>query len=411
MSKALTDALIRNVPPPKTGRLELADSSCRGLWLRITSNGAKTFAFRFRADGRTERLTLGAYPDVTLRDARTRADDLRREVAAGRNPSATKRSASERSFAILAERYLNEHARRFKRSAADDEMNLRLHILPHWANRDYTTIERADVIQLIERIVTAGKPVMANRVQALISGIFSFAVDVDLIKAHPSLKLRKRGQERAKTRVLSDDELRLFWAHAPDSEVGRVLRVILLTGCRPAEVAGMAKAELEFDKAGHPTNWLIPADRSKNGRAHFVPLSPLAAEIIGNSISESDFIFPARRAGSGAIARHSVTGAMKRMTGAFPKDAPGIATWLKDPPTPHDLRRTVATRLAAAGIPGEDVAAVLNHTRSDITGRHYDHYSRAAEKARALARWSQILSAVLTQPAPNIVALGRKGAR
>jgi integrase len=102
---------------------------------------------------------------------------------------------------------------------------------------------------------------------------------------------------------------------------------------------------------------------------------------------------------------------MKRMTGAFPKDAPGVVTWLKDPPTPHDLRRTCATRMSAAGISSDDVAAVLAHTRADITGRHYDHYGRAAEKARALARWSQILGAILTPPAQNIVALGRKGAR
>jgi integrase len=287
-------------------------------------------------------------------------------------------------------------------------MNLRLHILPHWADRDYTTIERADVISLVERIVTAGKPVMANRVQALISGIFSFAIDADLLKANPCMRLRKRGQERVKTRVLSDDELRLFWAHAPDSEVGRVLRVILMTGCRPAEAAGMAKIELEFDAAGHPTSWLIPPDRSKNGRAHFVPLSTPAAEIIGNSINESDFIFPARRAGAGAIARHSVTGAMNRMTEAFPKGAPGLSTWLKEPPTPHDLRRTVATRLAATGTSSDDVAAVLGHVRTDITGRHYDHYNRAAEKMRALHRWAQILAAILTPPEPNVVAIDRR---
>jgi hypothetical protein len=139
--------------PPAKGRLELADAACRGLWLRVTASGTKSFAFRYRARGvrRVERLTLGKYPDVSLRNARARADKLRAQIAAGKNPSAHKREASARSFAALSERYLTEHARRHKRTAAKDERNLRLHILPRWAERDFASITRADVIALIER--------------------------------------------------------------------------------------------------------------------------------------------------------------------------------------------------------------------------------------------------------------------
>src|SRR5262245_43659620 len=132
MSRALTDAGVRSLQAPRNGRLEVRDPACRGLELRITAAGAKTFAFRFRDrhSKRSERITLGRYPDVMLRDARERADELRREIAAGRNPATRKREAHSRTFAALAERYLDEHARRFKRSADHDERNLRLHILP-----------------------------------------------------------------------------------------------------------------------------------------------------------------------------------------------------------------------------------------------------------------------------------------
>jgi hypothetical protein len=141
MSRALTDATLRKARPPAKGLLEIADAGCRGLTFRLTSGGVAAFTFRFRdrGNGRSERLTLGRYPALGLREARLKAAALQGELAAGRNPAAHKRQACERSFAALAERYLEEHARRFKRSAGFDGLNLRVHILPHWAGRSRPT--------------------------------------------------------------------------------------------------------------------------------------------------------------------------------------------------------------------------------------------------------------------------------
>jgi integrase len=403
MSRALTDATVRNIQAPSTGRIEISDPACRGLELRITSTGAKTFAFRFRDrhSKRVERITIGRYPDVMLRDARLRADELRRETAAGRNPAIHKREAPARTFAALADRYLVEHARRFKRSADQDERNLRLHILPRWGGHDYAGIGRADVIALAEKLATAGKPILANRVQALVSSIFSFAVDAALLPANPCLRLRKRGQEKAKTRTLSDEEIRTLWHHAVEPPVSRAvglaLRLVLLTGCRPSEVAGMTTAELEISGAGKAKSWTVPAARSKNGRRHHVPLPPLAGEQIAEALALANgdtAVFPSR---AGKVAGHALAVAMARIGAAI-----GAGDW----PTPHDLRRTCATRLAAAGVPAEDVRAVLNHARADVTGKHYDLYDRAKEKRAALTRWAQIVTAILAPtPADNVVAL------
>jgi integrase len=414
MTKSLTDAVIRHVQPPENGRLELADAGCRGLWLRITSNGAKTFAFRFRSNGRSERLSLGRYPDLSLRDARNRADALRRDVVDGKNPSAHKRSAPARNFGALADRYLIEHARRFKRSADADERNLRLHVRPHWAHRDATKIERADVIELIERIMAADKPVLANRVQALVSSVFSFAVDAALAKSNPCVRLRKRGQETARTRTLTDGEIRLFWDRIVASPVSRpvgiALRLILLLGARPGEAAGMARSELEFDDDDRPVAWTIPVERSKNRRAHYLPLPVLARDLIGEALvlagKDSAFTFPSRR-GDGAIAieGHALAVAMRRFAASLPAKKPETKSWRADVPSAHDLRRTAATRLSAAGVPAEDIAAILNHARGDITGKHYDQYQRAAEKRRALDRWALILAGILEPKPANVVAL------
>jgi len=413
--KALTDALIRALKPPASGRVELTDASCRGLCLRMTPGGTKSFGFRSRppGGGRPERLTLGTYPDLSLRDARAKADKLRQEIAAGKNPFAQKREAPARSFAALAERYLNEHARRHKRSATKDERNLRLHILPRWGDRDFASIGRSDAIALIERIVSAGKHTLANHVHALISGVFSFAMDVDLATANPAARLRKRGVQRVKTRILSDDEIRLFWHHVADAAmsraVGSALRLALVTGCRPGEIAGMTRSELEFDSDGLPIRWTVPAARSKNGRAHFVPLSPLARAIVSEALeivgADSSFVFPSRAA-RGHVDSSTLATAMARLSTILPENEPGTVTWKAQPPTGHDLRRTCATRLAAAGVPAEDVSAILNHVRADVAGRHYDHYRRADEKRRALDRWARILASIVKPSLPsNIVAL------
>src|SRR5450631_2440857 len=144
--KILTDALIRALTAPKTGRLEYADTRSGGLALRVTAAGVKSWSFRFRdpVSGKPARFSIGQYPEVSLADARERADGLRRAVAKGENPIERKRNdraeAPKKTFQHLADRYMSEHARRFKRSADEDERRLKLHILPKWGRRNYERI-------------------------------------------------------------------------------------------------------------------------------------------------------------------------------------------------------------------------------------------------------------------------------
>ena len=407
MRKALTDTLIRNIPPPATGRLEAADLRATGLSFRITSNGARSWCFRFRdpRSGKTSRATLGEYPTISLAEARERADAMRRQVAAGENPVERKRrereAATHKTFQALSDRYLNEHARRHKRSASADERNLRLHVLPTWGKRRYDEIRRADMIELAEGLVTAGKPTLANRVQALVSSVFSFAMDADLIKGNPCARLRRRGVERIGRRVLSDDEIRVFWdgiVQKPVSQrVGLALRLILLTGVRPGEAAGMALAELENINEKGRARWIVPAARSKNGRAHLVPLSEPARqtilsawELIGDN---DDYLFPSPSVSDAPISAHALAVAMARFAGNV--DVTVAKSWRAEPPSPHDLRRTLATRLAELGIAKEDRDAVLNHTPRDVGKKHYDLYEREREKRQALELWASTLTAVL----------------
>jgi integrase len=406
----LTDAQCRT-KPPRNGRLEIADLRQAGLVLRITSNGARSFAYRFRHPHtrKTLRATIGPYPATTLEAARKRAKDMAAQVADGTNPiearNAERNAAPTRTFQALADRYLKEHAERHKRprSAEEDRRNLAVHVLPKWAKRDFRAIRRADVIELIESIVSTGKHAAGNRVHSLISKVFSFAIDADLLEANPAARLRKRGVEKVGRRVLDDTEIRVFWRGIvlpPVSrQVGLALRLALATAARASEIAGARKAE--FQGLGNPKRaaWLVPGERAKNKRDHLIPLAPLAVETVKSAIEltneDDEFLFPSRLNNGAPIDRHSLPVAMTRFAESL--KGPTAKTWQQEIPTPHDLRRTCNSRLARMGIPKEIRDRALNHITSlrDPESKHYNLYEFQAEKRAALGKWADEIASLL----------------
>jgi integrase len=423
MRQILTDALCRT-KPPRSGRLEIADLRQAGLVLRITTAGARSFAYRFRHPHtrKTLRATIGPYPATTLEAARKRAKDMAAQVADSTNPiearNAERSAAPTRTFQALAGRYLKEHAERHKRprSAEEDRRNLAVHVLPKWAKRDFRAIRRADVIELIELIVAAGKNAAGNRVHSLISKIFSFAIDADLLEANPAARLRKRGVEKVGRRVLDDTEIRTFWRGIvlpPVSrQVGLALRLALATAARASEIAGARKAEFQDLDNPERAAWLVPGERAKNKRDHLTALAPLALETVKSAIElsdDSDFLFPTRLGRGGPIDRHTLTVAMVRFAKSL--KGPAAKTWHAEPPTPHDLRRTVNTRLARMGIPKEIRDRTLNHITSlrDPESRHYNLHEFQAEKREALGKWAAEIEGII-QPA-RIVPIRVKGRR
>jgi integrase len=421
----LTDALCRT-KPPRAGRLEIADLRQAGLVLRITSNGARSFAYRFRHphSRKTLRATIGPYPATTLEAARKRAKDMAAQVADGTNPidarNAEREAAPARTFQALADRYLKEHAERHKRprSAEEDRRNLTVHVLPKWAKRDFRAIRRADVIEVIESIVSSGKHAAGNRVHSLISKIFSFAIDADLLEANPAARLRKRGVEKVGRRVLDDTEIRTFWRGivvSPISRpVGLALRLALLTAARASEIAGARKDEFQNLDQPEQAVWLVPSERAKNRMTHLIPLAPLAVETVKNAIElsgDSEFVFPTRLSRDGPIDRHTLTVAMVRFAKSL--KAPTAKTWQQEIPTPHDLRRTVSTRLARMGIAKEIRDRALNHITSlrDPESRHYNLHEFQSEKRDAFSRWGAELEGIIKPATVVPIRAASKGRR
>jgi len=245
-------------------------------------------------------------------------------------------------------------------------------------------ITRAHVHELLDGLVADGMTVGVNRVQAVVSRLFTVALDRSLIDAHPAARMIKRFKEQPSDRVLTDAELRHLWAglDAQPGQASDALRLRLLLGQRGAEVLGMKWDEIDLVNK----TWELPGARTKNGRPHIVPLPPTAMTLL------------------------------KRVRAAVASDEPrvfpGLTAWTDEQralSSIHqgayewkDLRRTVSTRLAGFGFSEEVIGRTLNHARYTVTSRHYIKHSYLAETRHALETWDAVLA--------DIVA-GRKASR
>jgi integrase len=393
--------------------------------------GMRSWSFRYiPAHGaKLRRVTLGRYPQMGLADAREAAEALRASVRRGADPQAEWRATREAArqpgttlpFDGLADLYLERYAKRRKASWKNDALYLRAHVRPAWGPRDAALLTRQDATRLLFTIADKA-PVSANRVRSILMQVFAWAVDSGLLSESPMLGVKKPHKEgRGKTRTLRDDELRVLWRALDNAGLAAgtvaALRVLILLGQRPGEVAGMARDELvRFDEA-REARWEIPAERMKARRPHVVPLPPFARELIAAARAGGDgkqgeggFVFASRFADRQRLARHSLSQALRRVIErleASGEEAKAVARLKADPPTPHDLRRTLASGLSMLGIPREDRQAVLAHVHDDVHAV-YDRYDRAREKRVALEAWERHVRAVLAnESSDNVVRLRR----
>ncbi|HVC21748.1 MAG TPA: integrase arm-type DNA-binding domain-containing protein, partial [Vicinamibacterales bacterium] len=209
----LTDRHLRAMRPGPTA-IDTWDAQQRGLIVRVLPSGRIEFATRYRIHGKRRRLKLGEYPAVSLAAARKRARRAQSAVDNGEDPARDHqlaKAAPVDTVKALSDDYLKKHARKFKRSADEDERILNVDVLPKWGDRSVRELTRRDVRGLIDGIVDRGAPVMANRVLAIVRRMLNFAVDNDWIEANPAARLAKPTRETSRERVLSDEEVRRLW--------------------------------------------------------------------------------------------------------------------------------------------------------------------------------------------------------
>jgi integrase len=417
----LTDRVVEALQP-RAVRYEVWDDARKGFGVRITPRGVKSFVWVYHFDGRPRRLTLGTYPRLTLATAGVKFAEAKRLLDEGIDPGSrvvSARAAERGAETIedLVASYLERYARPRKRSASEDERILRKDVLSRWPGRKVKDITRRDVVMLVNGIVDRGAPIQANRTLAILRRMFNFAIGQAMIDVSPCDRVEPPSSENQRDRALSDEEIRLFW-HALDGapmepNARRLLRLMIATGQRKGEVIGIQAQEVDFDRGV----WVLPAHRAKNGREHLIPLSPLARQILAEvPPNERGYFFPSRLTGS-PYRGQSIDHATRYLFNERPPSRPRKKADepLKRPPlvgimerfTPHDLRRTVATRMRELGISRGDVKMVLNHVESDVTAR-YDKYDGLTEKRRALQIWGNRLEQIVRgEAASNVVELAR----
>ena len=383
----LTDRYVESLKSENGRRAEIRDGKVRGLILRISEKGTKSWSvlYRRKSDGRRRRCMCGPYPQITLADARAAALDILARVAKGEDPARDRKRASgshPRTLGELAERYL-KHAEASKRSGWQDRQMLEKDVLPLLGNEPLDSIKRADIGNVLQRVVARGAPIQANRTFAAIRGLYNWALGAGLIETTPCLGLKAPAVEQSRERTLSTGEISAFWDALPHAamswQTAQILRLCLVTAQRLGEVAGARKSELFL----HEAEWRLPGHRVKNGCAHNVPLSPLAMELFAEAVDrtgDEELVFRSSIT-KRAITADAVSKAVNRSLEFFAFD---------EDVTPHDLRRTAATGMARLGIPRLVVDKCLNHVsadRSTIAGV-YDRYAYEKEKREAFQAWS-----------------------
>jgi integrase len=277
-------------------------------------------------------------------------------------------------------------------------------------------IDRTQIRTLTREMVGRGILTQTNHVHALIRQAFSYALEEELVGANPALGMAAPAPKRARERVLSDKELKLFWAalknpasvpgvdgkpHKISKATALALRLAALLLQRRGEVATMKQTDVDLAQG----TWLIPADVAKNGRPHLVPLPPEARRIIKEALAikrrgRSPYVFAgARGCGLRSIHPDALTRAMGSLMKALELPVAG----------PHDLRRTGASLLASerAGVAPFVISQVLNHITdtgggSATTRRHYNQHLYVAEKRRALGVWEDLLLEIVCErPRPE----------
>lgn len=398
LTKRVIDAL--RLPAGKA-QLDVYDSSYRGLVLRVGKK-RKTWIYRYRVPGRkhAQVLKLGLYPQMDLKAARNAAAlGKAGTIKGGRrgHPAEERRRLrAAESIDDLAELYLKHHAgvRKKEKSRLEDEKMLRRDVLPAWDGRKAAEIRRPDVIALLDEVVARGAGVKANRLRALLSKMFNFAIARALLENNPVAGVPKQVEERPRERCLSESEIRALWAALdafPSEKIRDAYRLMLLTGQREGEVIHMEWSEVNFEGGGW---WTIPAERSKTHRLHRVPLTSTALATLERrkraALPGARFVFPGVRKGKPLSYLGKRHARIKQDCGFDFQ--------------PRDLRRTAGTHIASM-VGRFVVARILGHADRAITGV-YDKYDYDSEKRAALIKWDARLREIVTgEPAPKVVEL------
>jgi integrase len=398
--KSLTEIQRRAAQEGKSD-LTIWDEATKGFGLRFRNNKFY-WVFQYRFGDKDYRIKIGDGIRGSADKARKSAESFRGQVndaanGRGLHPAHERDRIREEakpkppsaSFGSIIPDYLDARSKLRESSMEETKRYLE----QHWQALHPIApakIERADVAVELTRIEKERGPAAANRARSSLSRFFKWAVGKGICENNPVVGTNKSENENGpRERNLSDAEIVAVWRGVPDSDYGRILKLILLTGCRREEIGGLKWPEVDLEAR----TITLPGERTKNHQVHVVPLTDVAVDILGGCERDGEFVF-GRTKTKGFNGWSKAKEELDRVVKLEP--------W-----TVHDLRRTVRTGLSRIKVLPHVAEAIVNHLPARLI-RTYDLHTYEAEKRAALDQWASHVKVCIAQATgANVTALKR----
>jgi integrase len=381
--KVITDL---DLPAGKSETI-VFDEDLPGFGLRIRAGGKRTWIYQYKIGNQNRRITLGAATALSLANARATAIKIHAQVRLGRDPSVEKAEAQARASDTVAaalQSYLTYQRTRLRpRSYVEDERYLMRHGRPlHGLQLD--KVDRRAIAAEISAAAIKSGAVTANRMRASLSAFFAWCIGEGLLDLNPVIGTNRQ-EESSRTRVLTDDELKSIWNALGSDDYSTVVKLLMLTGQRANEIGALRFSEIVGDQI------VLPESRTKNGRQHVVPMSSAVRAILDGRVRNDEFVF-GRRHGRPFRGWGVCKAALDQRA--------KLKHWVH-----HDLRRTMATRLAESGTAPHIIEAVLNHVSGHKAGVAgiYNRASYEDQKRIALEKWANHVEEAVSGKRPSTV--------
>jgi integrase len=391
---ALSQLAITNAKPTEKPYM-LLDGE--GLHLQIYTSGSKLWRLRFRFRGKANMMSLGAFPAVSLKEAREKRGEIKKQIAAGIDPSLRKKldkisAASANSFGAIADEYI---ANLKANDAADMTISKNRWLLEDLAapirNRPVSEVLPAELLDILKKVEASGRRDTAHRLRSVMGSVFRLAVATLRATNDPTYALRGallKVRVKHRAAIIDERELGRFLICLDEYDGWPILQsafqFLLLTMSRPGDVRGMKRTEVDFDKR----LWRIPAERMKMRRSHDVPLSRQALAVLNVvwPLNEGHaLVFPSLRSHKKPLSENAFNSVLRNMG------------YSKDQATAHGFRSTASTILNERGFSGDVIEAALAHQDEDEMRRIYNRALYLPERKKLMQDWADLMDSFKKQ--------------
>ena len=363
----------------------------RGLFLLVTAAGGRLWRFRYRLGGAEKLLTLGAYPDVSLKRAREKRDDARKLVAEGIDPSAKRqaeRSAAANTFVAVADEWLMTKKRSLSAGTWQrDHDQIHKWVVPYLGNRPIASIEAPELLEVLKRVEAKGIADTAHRTREVCGRVFRYAIATGRATRDISADLRGALAPRTTKNYAAITDpakvvelLRAIDGYDGQPTAAAALKLAPYVFVRPGELR--AAEWSEFSLEGPEPEWRIPGERMKMGEAHIVPLSRQAVAILSELrpiTGNGGFVFPAIGGGGRPLSENTLNGGLRRLG------------YSGDQMTAHGFRSVASTLLNERGVNPDLIELQLAHAERNRVRAAYNRAQRLAERRTMMQEWSDYL--------------------